>query len=118
MKRFKNILVIYDLAVGADETLQRAMTLARQNSAYLTVLHTVDPKQETMELLFERRKLMNRLFDHLSLDPAKFNVLVKFGDRINEILDCVSAKNIDLIVAPTEQGKGFDKLIGTDTTPN
>lgn len=116
MKRFQNILVIYDLCVGSDETLQRGLTLARQNDARLTVLHIVDPKLESMEILFERRKLMNRLFDQSSPDKAEFDVLVKFGDKINEILECVSMRSIDLIVAPTEQGRGFEKLIGTDLT--
>lgn len=116
MKRFKNILAVYDLAIGADETLQRAITLARQNEAHLTVLHIVDPKQETMDLLFERRKLMNRLFDHMNIDQSRFNILVKYGDRVHEILESVSNHMIDLIVAPTEQGQGFGKLVGADTT--
>ncbi|SCA56563.1 hypothetical protein MTBPR1_210015 [Candidatus Terasakiella magnetica] len=116
MKRFKNILAIYDLAIGSDETLQRAITLARQNEAHLTVLHIVEPKQETMDLLFERRKLMNRLFDNMPVDKNQFNVLVKYGERVHEILDCVSNNSIDLIVAPTERNSGFETLVGTDTT--
>jgi len=37
MQRFKNILVVYNSAVGDEATLARAAAVARRNDAWLTV---------------------------------------------------------------------------------
>ena len=41
MKRFKNILAVYNNAVGDDDALTQATALAERNDARLTVIEVV-----------------------------------------------------------------------------
>ena len=116
MKRFKNILAIYDMGIGAEETLDKAITLAQQNDADLKVLHVLKGKSGFRDMVSERKKLMNRLFDGVDLDDGQFNVIVKSGDQLEETLACVEEEQVDLIVAPTQYGNGWAQLLGTDLT--
>lgn len=115
MKRFKNILVLYNLAVGAEETLQRAISLAERNDAKLTVLHVINPTKASLDVMQERRRLMSRVCAGIALPQDRVDMIVRRGDLVDEILDCVSNFGIDLIVLPTEQGQGLAKLVGVDT---
>ncbi|NVK19991.1 MAG: universal stress protein [Methylocystaceae bacterium] len=116
MKRFKNILAIYDLGIGAEETLDKAIDLARQNEADLKVLHVLDVRADYHDLIQERKKLMNRLLDGINLEKTRFDVIVRSGDLLSEAVSCVENEQIDLIVAPTQYGNGWAQLLGTDLT--
>ncbi len=117
MKRFKNILAIYDMGVGAEETLKKAISLAHQNDADLNVLHVVDQHIEIRDMINERKQLMHRLFGGIDLEDGHVNVIVKSGDQLEETLACVEEEAIDLIVTPTEYSSGWAQLLGTDLTP-
>ena len=54
MKRFKNILVVYDLDNGSDETLEKSIDLALRNNARLTLVHVANPKTEVRKTIAER----------------------------------------------------------------
>lgn len=116
MKRFKNILVIYDLGIGADETLDKAIDLAQQNSATLKVLHVLDVAADYRDMIGERKKLMSRLLDGINLESDQFDVIVRSGDLLSEAVSCVEQEKIDLIVTPTQYGNGLAQLLGTDLT--
>ncbi|MDV7340496.1 universal stress protein [Terasakiella sp. A23] len=116
MKRFKNILAIYDMGIGAEETLDKAISLARQNEADLNVLHVVDQKIDMKAMVAERKHLMRRLFLGVELE-GRVNVIVKSGDQLEETLACVEEEAFDLIVTPTEYSSGWAQLLGTDLTP-
>jgi len=60
MQRFKNILVVYNNAIGDDATLSRATALAVRNQARLTVAEVfeepgADEVVEQRQLHLERR---------------------------------------------------------------
>ena len=42
MKRFKNILLVYEQGAGVNATLERAVSLAKRNRAQLTVLEVTE----------------------------------------------------------------------------
>ena len=116
MKRFTNILVLYDFEMGADEALQRGANLALKNDASLTILNVIEDEYQSRDMLAERRKLMERLCKGFHLSEDQLRVVVKQGNKANEALTYIERFDIDLVVTPTEHAKGFDKLIGKDTT--
>ncbi len=61
MKRFQNILAVYNGASGSDSVLEHAMSLARRNHAALTLIDVMPERYSTQSELEEREKLLNRL---------------------------------------------------------
>ncbi len=116
MKRFTNILVLYDFEMGADEAVQRGVNLARRNNAELTILNVVEDSHYSLDAISERRKLLERLCAGFKIDEDHFRLIIKGGEKIEEALSYIDRLEIDLVIMPTERGKGFDKLIGKDTT--
>ena len=60
MRRFKNILAVYDDGVGADDVFSQSVALARVNNARLTLIDVALTHQATQALLEERRKRLER----------------------------------------------------------
>jgi len=116
MKRFKNILVVYDLVPGSDETLQKAVDLATRNRAQLTVVHTVNPITNERDTIAERERLLKRLVDGLFLPETQKAHVVRHGPPAESILKLARQIGADLIVTP-EQNKGFyAQFLGLDTS--
>jgi len=116
MKRFNNILVLYDFEMGADETLQRGVNLAIKNDANLIILNVIEDVSHSLDMLSERRKLMERICNGFPIEEEKFRIIIKQGDKAEEALSYINRFDIDLVITPTESGRGFEKLIGKDTT--
>jgi len=107
MKRFKNILVIHDDAVGSDDALSQASALARSNDAKLTIASVLQPGKQGALIGNEMEKRLNRLADALRLEGL--------GN-----IDCVALDGVPFaaIVAQVLRA-GHDIVItsaGTDTT--
>jgi len=86
MRRFKNILAVYDSRVGAEETLLRAQALAISNGARLTVGEVVDQPAD-----------------------AIFQMIVPISDRSNKIDDSLRKERqarLDRIVGTLDSGDG------------
>ncbi len=114
MKRFKTILVHYDLTAGGDATLERAVALARRNLADLCLLHVVSGHGETLGLVDERHRMLARVAASIALPPDQVQTVVRHGDKADEILACAERWGADLIVVPDDPGDGFAQLLGTD----
>ena len=61
MERFKNIIVVYDLKVGSEAALTRAIDLAITNGARLTMAQVVDnlPGRGRQKFLEEAEKALD-----------------------------------------------------------
>jgi len=116
MKRFKNILVVYDVIPGCDETLQRAVDVATRNKAHLTVAHTVNPLSEERQTLDERDRLMKRVTGSLRLPPSQKSYVVRQGPGAECILKLAHEIGADLIISPDVTKGFYTRLLGFDVS--
>ena len=105
MKRFKNILAVYNDTIGADDALTQAAALAIANRARLTLVDVLHPSATTPEQRKEREKCLQRTVNHLKLDGverASYELLT--GIESVEIIDQVLQKKHDIVIASAEGG--------------
>ncbi len=114
MKRFKNILVHYDLTPGGDATVERAADLARRNDAHLCLLHVVTGRADTPGQVDERHRMLTRVAASIDLPPDHIRTVVVQGDKSGEILRCADQRRADLIVVADDPGAGFARFLGID----
>jgi len=116
MKRFKNILVVHDLAPGCDQTLQSAIELATRNDARLTIVHAINPAQDGRQIIAERERILNRLIGSLDLPASQKTCLVRHGPPAQEILKDARRIQADLIVTSDISSGFYTKFFGLDTS--
>ena len=105
MKRFKNILVVYGSAPGAEDALTQATVLARANRAKLTLIDTLQPLTVTPALIKERRKRLECAVSHLKLDGvAQASCDILIGTESEEIITQVLRDKHDIVIASCEGG--------------
>ncbi len=105
MKRFKNILAVYDGTIGSDDALGRAVSLATSNGAKLTIVDVLPENQRTASLLAEREKRLQRLvpaIDGSQMDGIETQVLC--GTPFLEIVRAILRSGHDLVIASAEGG--------------
>jgi len=96
MKRFRNILAVYNEAVGADDVLSQATSLAKANSARLSLADVVEASHHPRAVLHERRKRLMRVAQALEnegLTDVESNVLL--GTPFLEITCRDPARRLD-----------------------
>ncbi|MEM7041931.1 MAG: universal stress protein [Pseudomonadota bacterium] len=105
MKRFKDILAVYDGSIGAEDALNQAMMLARANEAKLTVVDLVEEGRYSFNSVKERERRLQRLVPAIradSVENVEAHVLV--GMPFLEIIKQVLKKRHDLVIAGAEGG--------------
>jgi len=128
MKRFKNILLVYDGRESGQSTLARAIDLATRNQARLTVIQVINqiPRDYRMlntSLFFDEimenavRKHTLLLEKHIALFPETGMIQLKVvaGREFIEIIKEVLRNNHDLVIK-TVHGMGgttSDMLFGS-----
>jgi len=116
MRRFKNILAVYELVPGGDETLEKAVDLAQRNSAHLTVVHASNLFAEEHEKKEERERLLSRIMSGVQLAKGQKSLKVEHGPAVESILKVADEIAADLIITP-DQKKGFyAQVMGADTS--
>ena len=129
MKRFKNILFVKEPATASEATLDRAVALAQNNQANLTVIDVVEPlpasfsaipkgfTSETLRqaIIDERREQLEHL---VALARKKMNMdtRVFYGIPYLEITRKVLRDGHDLVVKPAYNSGGLKTRLfgGTD----
>ncbi len=128
MKRFKNILLVFDPESSDRSTFRRATALAKKNQARLTVISVVDElphdlrmlvaeisTQELLELATKELLLQAKSFIKLierEVDDIEFKVLT--GTPIIEIIRQVLRNKHDLVMVTAEGESGIkDRLFGS-----
>ena len=112
MKRFKNIVMVYDLVPGCDETLARAEVLAARNQAHLTVVHAVNPLTDEQRHQVERERMVRRITNGLRLPKDRKSHIVRLGSPAECILNVASEIRADLIVTPDSTRGFYSRLVG------
>ena len=106
MKRFKNILVIHDNAIGGEDALGQAVALARDNAARLTIAAVLREEQPETLITDEIEKRLTRLVTGLrqtGLDNVGSVILT--GIPFLEITRRVIRESHDLVITSAEAGK-------------
>ena len=116
MKRFKNIMVVYDLAPGCDETLEKAVDLARRNRARLNIVHAVDPLFDEHQVLAERQRTMARIAAGVPLPADQVTCSVRLGPPAERILQLSLELRADLIVTPDVSAGFYSRFLGFDAS--
>ena len=105
MRRFKNILAVYDDSVGADDVFSQAVALARNNNAHLTLVDVVLAHHATQAVLAERRKRLERIIPAVKAEGvSNVDILVLSGTPFLEITRQVLRAGHDLAIASAEGG--------------
>ena len=105
MKRFKNVLVCYDGAIGGDDALGQGVELARANDACLTVATVLRERQLSPAAIDETGKRLERISHsvrHAGVADVRTTVLT--GTPYVEIIRQVIAGQHDLVILSAETG--------------
>ena len=127
MKRYKNILYIYEGSVTQDVTIASAVSLAQNNQADLTVIEVIPvvtagiglppggPISTDLQaaMIAERRQELESLIaPYLSHLDIRIDVLV--GTKFLEVIRSVLKNGYDLLIKPAENPDYVERLFGSD----
>ncbi|MDJ0607661.1 MAG: universal stress protein [Kiloniellales bacterium] len=126
MRRFKNILVLYQGSVGNEQALTRAVDLAKSNGGRLTVAEvlpklpsdamatlgpfTVSENQAQKCFLEEREAHLDRLTDSIRREGIETKVAVMIGKPFLEVIRAVLREHYDLVVMTADIWKGLHQI--------
>lgn len=125
MSGYQHILCAVDLGGDNLEVASRAVELAKQYGAKLSLLHVVEyipidlanelvlPQQQEIEdqLVKQSKKAVASLASHLELEHVSENVVS--GSTKAEIIEFAKAGEVDLIVIGQHGRHGFSRLLGS-----
>lgn len=115
MKRFKNILYVAEPAQDQTAALARAVSLAENNQARLTLLRAIEPPgslrpEEAREPLLAELEALAAPFR----DRLEISVQARLGAPVTEIIREVLAERRDLIIKLAGPQEGLlDRLLGS-----
>jgi len=128
MKRFKNILLVCNFDVKQNRAVERAVSLARQNEAHLTVISvvkelpahvsmaiTIMPPQELVDrALNDRQARIDVMLEEIKQQEINVSAQVVVGTPFLEIIRQVLRGKHDLVILAAE-GKGGikERLFGS-----
>ncbi len=100
MKQFKNILVLYNGAIGADDALTEACALAKANTARITLIDVVPMGQAWSHVLADRKKRLSRVARAVQHDVGRpVEVCVRSGPTVEQVIRQVLDKGHDIVLA-------------------
>jgi universal stress protein A len=120
MGQFKNILCATDFSADSDRAVARALELAAESGAKLTLLHVIEhfPVDRSGELIapedvdpavFRRQKAEEALqaeAERIGHPELRWEVVTCLGGAGREIVDYAKVANCDLIVVGSSSHKG------------
>ena len=127
MQRFKDILCVVVPDVGGDTALERAVTLAKNNQARLTIVEVIDeipPNTKLLDrvlspddlqamMIEEHRQRLEEL-----VTPWRGNIEIQInvlsGIPYLEIIKEVLRNDRDLVIKTAESGGLLDRVFGSD----
>lgn len=105
MRRFRNILAVYNETIGAEDALTQAATLAHANRARLTLVDVFSQNRCSRAELREREKCLQRTVKALKLDGIEHvTAEILVGTDFLEIVRHVLKAENDLVIASAEGG--------------
>lgn len=127
MKRFKNILYIYEGSVAQNATIASAVSLAQNNQANLTVIDVIPvvtagigmppggPISTDLQayMIAERRQVLESMIaPYQQRLNIRIDVLV--GIKFLEVIRTVLQSGHDLLIKPAENPNYMERLFGSD----
>jgi len=111
MRRFKNILALYDDSAGADDVFTQAVDLASKNAAHLTLVDVLPEWYTTRTELAERRKRLERVKPAIKAHGVdRIGIHVSSGTPFLEIIREINHGNHDLVIASAEGGSRLSSV--------
>jgi universal stress protein E len=110
----KKILVATDLSSRSDRAVLRAIKMAKEYKAHLTILNIID-EDTPKSLLEENKKIVMKeinLFIKGKTKDLKFDVVINVGIPHLSILDFIGREQIDLVVLGTHRHTKGESMIG------
>lgn len=127
MKRFKNILYVYEQSVAQEATMARAVSLAQNNQASLNVIDVIPevgggigmPPGGPVSTDLKKFRIEERLrvLEALTVpyrDRLPVNLDVIVGKTFIEVIRAVLRNDHDLVIKPAENPEWLDRLFGSD----
>ena len=125
MKRFSNILLIADEGTDYSAALKRAVTLARNNQALLTICAVVDAVPDDMQMAItavtpaelqdiaatEKRAWLDELVKSGAANGVSIETKVLIGKPFLEVIRQVLRDKHDLIIKCTEAVGGLRNMV-------
>jgi nucleotide-binding universal stress UspA family protein len=127
MKRFKNILYVYENSVAQDAAIARAVSLAQNNQADLTIIGVAPMVSADVSMPFggpissdlqatvvadRRQSIESLIAPYRRQLNIRINVLV--GKQFLEAILAVLKNGHDLLIKPAENPDYFERLFGSD----
>ncbi|HEY7640762.1 MAG TPA: universal stress protein [Steroidobacteraceae bacterium] len=111
------IVCATDFTARSDFALRRAVLLAQQTGARLTLVHAIDPRKSGRAL----RGQVNRAYVQLlsgvdrafGATSAAIDIAVRAGRPLDVIARVANDSNADLVVLAAPQSRRFDAIFGT-----
>ncbi|HSL60901.1 MAG TPA: universal stress protein [Desulfotignum sp.] len=129
MKRFKNILYVSETGVDQTPAMTRAVSLAKNNQADLTVVDVIpegvlgdaagllpDSRtagEVTAGVIMDRRRALASLISPFTQNPD-IRIQVVTGTLFLEVIRMVLSQSFDLVIKPAEDPDWMDRLFGSD----
>jgi nucleotide-binding universal stress UspA family protein len=128
MKRFSNILLIADAGADHSTALKRAVALAKNNQASLTLLDIVDSIPPELQMAItavtpmelcdivvtEKRKELRQIIETITDEKIAVEAKVLVGTPFIEIIRQVLGNDYDLVIKCAEGATGLrDMLFGS-----
>lgn len=128
MNRFKNILYVLNVQIEEPSaSLLRAVSLAKNNQADLTLLYVL-PKlslsARSKEIGIDEQKIQKNVVEHeeanlhqlaASLDGAfQAKIELRVGKKYIETIRAVKASDFDLVVKEADEFSWLDRFLGSD----
>lgn len=128
MDNYKHILVALDLSQQAQEVLNKAASLAKQNKATLSVVHVTEAMTDVathafdgsiaIDLLPLQKEIQAGAIANIKKLTAPFNIPAQqqhilTGHAANEIHDFSEHNNCDLIIIGSHGRQGLALLLGS-----
>lgn len=127
MEAYKNVMIAIDFSDSADQVIERALDIAKQSNANISLLHVVDhlpplgfgeepliapdwmiPEQQLLE---EAKKSLHNFANKHSLQNREQQVAL--GTPHVEVVQIAEDKNVDLIVVGSHGRHGVRLLLGS-----
>lgn len=111
MKAFRNILAVYDSAIGGDDVLVQAILLARDSNAKLTIARILDDTDQTVAACEEAKRRLTRLVPWVEQEGVhEISTDILVGTPHVEITRKVVRADHDLVIASAETGRGISEI--------
>lgn len=123
MNRFRNILYVAKTSVTQDSAMARAVSLAENNQAELTVVDVIPPVRSggglpncgdlQAAMVNERRKELESLIAPYK-EGRDVHLGVLVGKTFLEVIRAVLRNGHDLVIKPAENPDRLERLFGSD----